>query len=95
MRDVMRVARQGDPSQAEGATDLDISVESVRRWVRQADIRDGDVEGQTLSERTEFPQLRRRMRRLDMRNGVLRGVAACFARGTRRVLQVVTRPAPG
>ena len=46
-RDVVRVARRGDLSQAEVAADFDISVESVRRWVRQADIDDGVVDGQT------------------------------------------------
>jgi hypothetical protein len=45
-RDVVRVARRGDLSQAEVAADFDISVESVRRWVRQADIDDGVVDGQ-------------------------------------------------
>ena len=43
-RDVVRVARRGDLSQAEVAADFDISVESVRRWVRQADIDDGVVD---------------------------------------------------
>ena len=39
-RDVVRVARRGDLTHAEVAADFDISVESVRRWVRQADIDD-------------------------------------------------------
>ena len=33
-RDVVRVARRGDLSHAEVAADFDISVESVRRWIR-------------------------------------------------------------
>ena len=49
-RDVVRVARRGDLSQAEVAADFDVSVESVRRWVRQADVDDGVVDGQTSSE---------------------------------------------
>jgi transposase-like protein len=49
-RDVVRVARRGDLSRAEVAADFDISVESVRRWVRQADIDDGVVDGQTSAE---------------------------------------------
>jgi transposase len=65
-RDVVRVARRGDLSQAEVAADFDISVESVRRWVRQADIDDGVVEGQTSSEQSELVQLRREKRRLEM-----------------------------
>jgi hypothetical protein len=35
-RDVVRLARRGDLSQAEVAADFDICVESVRRWVRQS-----------------------------------------------------------
>jgi transposase len=62
-RDVVRVARRGDLSQAEVAADFDISVESVRRWVRQADIDDGVVDGQTSAEQNELVQLRREVRR--------------------------------
>src|SRR5271169_2738486 len=39
--DVVRVARRGDLSIAEVAADFDISVESVKRWKRQADIDEG------------------------------------------------------
>lgn len=46
-RDVVRVARRGDLTHAEVASDFDISVESVRRWVRQADVDDDIVQGQT------------------------------------------------
>ncbi len=45
--------------------DLDISVGSVRRWVRQADADDGVVDGQTSSEHNELVQLRRDKRRLE------------------------------
>ena len=60
-------------------TDFDISVESVRRWVRQADIDDGVVGGQTSSEQNELVQLRRDKRRLEMENEILRRAAAYFA----------------
>jgi transposase len=81
-RDVVRVARRGDLSQAEVAADFDISVESVRRWVRQADIDDGVVDGQTSAEQNELVQLRREKRRLEMENEILRRAAACFAAGS-------------
>jgi transposase-like protein len=42
-RDVVRVARRGELTVAEVAADFDISPESVRRWVRQADIDDGSA----------------------------------------------------
>jgi transposase-like protein len=81
-RDLVRVARRGDLSQAEVAADFDIPVESVRRWVRQADVDDGVVDGQTSSEQNELVQLRRKARRLEMENEILRRAAAYFAAGS-------------
>ena len=69
-------------SHAEIAADFDISVESVRRWVRQADVDDGVVDGQTSAEQSELVQLRRRARRLEMENEILRRAAAYFAAGS-------------
>jgi transposase len=81
-RDVVRVARRGDLSQTEVAADFDVSVESVRRWVRQADVDDGVVDGQTSAEQNELVQLRREKRRLEMENEILRRAAAYFAAGS-------------
>ncbi len=81
-RDVVRVARRGDLSQAEVAADFDISVESVRRWVRQAHVDDGVVDGQTSAEQSELVQLRRKARRLEMENEILHRAAAYFAAGS-------------
>jgi transposase len=81
-RDVVRVARRGELTHAEVAHDFDISVESVRRWVRQADVDDGVVEGQTSAEQNELVQLRREKRRLEMENEILRRAAAYFAAGS-------------
>jgi transposase len=79
-RDVVTVARRGDLSVAEVAADFDISVESVRRWMRQSDIDDGVKNGLTTAEQSELVQLRRRARRLEMENEILRRAAAYFAR---------------
>jgi transposase len=79
-RDVVTVARRGDLSAAEVAADFDISVESVRRWMRQADIDDGIKDGLTSAEQSELVQLRRRARRLEMENEILRRAAAYFAK---------------
>jgi transposase len=76
------VARRGDLTHAEVASDFDISVESVRRWVRQADIDDGVVDGKTSNEQDELVQLRREKRRLEMENEILRRAAAYFAAGS-------------
>ena len=78
-RDVVTVALRGDLSVAEVASDFDISEQSVRRWMRQADVDDGIKDGQTSSEQTEIVQLRRDKRRLEMENEILRRAAAYFA----------------
>jgi transposase-like protein len=75
-RDVVTVARRGDPSVLEVAADFDVSEESVRRWMKQADVDDGIVAGQTSSEQSELVQLRRKMRKLEMENAILRRAAA-------------------
>jgi transposase len=79
-RDVVTVARRGDLTVAEVAADFDVSVESVRRWMRQADIDDGIRDGQTSAEQAEVVQLRREKRRLEMENEILRRAAAYFAK---------------
>jgi transposase len=81
-RDVVMVARRGDLSVPEVATDFGVSEESVRRWKRQADVDDGVVDGQTSSELAEIVQLRRDKRRLEMENEILRRAAAYFAAST-------------
>ena len=68
------------PQFAEVAADFDIAPETVRRWVRQADIDDGVRDGLTSSEQAEIVQLRRANRRLEMENEVLRRATAYFAK---------------
>ena len=77
---LVRVARRGDLTLVEVAADFDVSVESVRRWMRQADVDDGVVDGQTSSEQDELVQLRRKARRLEQENEILRRAAAYFAK---------------
>jgi transposase len=64
------------------ARDLDISNESLRRWVIQADIDDGSVEGLTSDERAELTRLRRENRTLRTEREILKKAAAFFARET-------------
>ena len=79
-RDIANVARRDDLTLAEVAADFDVSVESVRRWMRQADIDDGIKDGLTTAEQNELVQLRRRARRLEQENEILRRAAAYFAK---------------
>ena len=78
-RDVVAVARRGDLTVPEVAIDFGVSEESVRRWVKQADVDDGVTAGQTSTEQSELVQLRRKTRRLEMENEILRRAAAYFA----------------
>jgi transposase-like protein len=50
--------------------------------VRQADIDDGVAQGQTSTEQSELAALRRKTRRLEMGNEILRRAAAYFAAGS-------------
>lgn len=78
--DVARVARRGDMTIAEVAADFDVSIESVRRWKRQAEIDDGVKDGLTTAEQSEVVQLRRDKRRLEQEVEVLRRATAYFAK---------------
>jgi len=78
-RDVVTVARRGDLSVVEVATDFGVAEETVRRWMKQADVDDGIKDGLTTAEQAEIVQLRRDKRRLEMENEILRRAAAYFA----------------
>jgi transposase len=78
--DVVTAARRGDLTYAELAADFAISVESVRRWVRQADIDAGIKDGLTTAEQAEVVQLRRDKRRLEQEVEILRRATAYFAK---------------
>ena len=79
-RDVVAVARRGELTQAEIASDFGVSETTLRRWLKQADVDDGVVDGQTSAEQDELVQLRRRARRLQQENEILRRAAAYFAK---------------
>ena len=64
----------------EVAADFDISESTLWRWMQQADVDDGIKDGLTTAEQDELVQLRRRARRLEQENEILRRAAAYFAR---------------
>lgn len=80
--EAVRLARQPDHSLREVARDLDVSYESLRRWVIQAEVDAGQAEGLTSDERAELVRLRRENRTLRTEREILIKAAAFFARET-------------
>ncbi|GFG50140.1 transposase [Mycolicibacterium agri] len=64
---VARVARQ-----------LGYGVESVRSWVRQADIDDGHAPGVTTAESAKVKELEQEIRELKRANEILKRAASFF-----------------
>jgi transposase len=77
----VELARQGVRPVSQIAAELGIAQSALHRWVRQADLDDGQrTDGLTTDERAELVQLRRTNRRLEMENEILTRAAAFFAR---------------
>ena len=62
------------------ANELGVSGNSLRNWVRQAEIDQGQREGLTTEERQELKRLRREVKILRQEKEILKKAAAFFAR---------------
>jgi len=81
-RRVVELARAGRPRQ-EQAREFEPSVESIRQWVKQAEVDEGvRRDGLTTSEREELHRLRRENRILREEREILAKAAAWFAQET-------------
>lgn len=80
-RDVVAVARRKDASLSQVAKDFGISQSCLSRWVRRAEIEDGQREGLTLADEAEIRELRKRNRLLEQENEVLRRAAIYLGQG--------------
>ncbi|MGP9744780.1 IS3 family transposase [Brachybacterium sp. AOP29-B2-41] len=76
--DVVRVARSREDGVtiAQIAKDFGVHEMTLHKWIRQADIDDGNRPGKTREDSTELRELRRRNRLLEQENEVLRRAAA-------------------
>ena len=61
------------------ARDLDVSAETLRKWVNQAEIDAGEREGLTTEEREELRELRKEVKVLREEREILKKAAAFFA----------------
>ena len=61
------------------AEQLGYGVESVRSWVKQADVDDGLVGGTTTSDKKRIAELEQENRELKRANSILKSASAFFA----------------
>src|ERR687894_2354398 len=80
--EAVRLVRSSDEkySVAKIARDLDVSAETLRKWVNQAEIDAGEREGLTTEEKEGLRRLRKEVKVLKEEREILKEAASFFAR---------------
>lgn len=81
--EAVRLFRASGKSVGSLAADLGVAYETLRKWIEQHDVDDGNAPGITSAEREELRKLRREVRVLCEEREMLQEAAAYFARETR------------
>ena len=80
--EAVRLCKVGDRTIAQVAKDLDLTENSLREWVKRADVDvgKGPPDALTTAEREELARLRREVKRLAMERDILKAAATFFAK---------------
>jgi transposase-like protein len=80
----VRLARVGDRSIQQIATDLDLTESALRNWVSQAEVDAGQSrtapDALSTAEKTELSELRREVKKLRQERDILKAAATYFAK---------------
>lgn len=81
--EAVRLVSERGVSAAQAARDLDVHVNVLRKWVREAAVHQGGAfpgHGQLRPEQAEIDRLRREVARLKAERDILKKAAAFFAK---------------
>ena len=81
-QEAVRLHRMSERPLRATANEIGIAPETLRRWVRQADIDNGKTQGLTSEEKFEFARLKKENRILREEKEILKKAALFFARET-------------
>ena len=78
----VELARASELPPSQVARDLGIDPDTLRRWLRQADVDAGRLQGTTTDEQAELIRLRREVALLREERDILQKATAYFARAS-------------